>query len=99
MKSFFILFTVCGLATKSFSQVPNYVDENYTLIQNQNSWGIWDNSTNKWIVNPIKMKIEAQNYSYFSDGLCPVEVNQKGAYINGKGNIEIQTDFEKVYSF
>lgn len=28
MKSFFILFTVCGLATKSFSQVPNYVSTN-----------------------------------------------------------------------
>jgi hypothetical protein len=99
MKTFQILSLFLIIGNNLLSQSVDYVDENYMLIKTEQSWGIRDDSTNKWIVNPIKFKIEGLGYDWFSNGLCPIRVNGKRAYINSKGNVEFQTDFDKIYHF
>jgi hypothetical protein len=99
MKTFQILSLFLIIGNNLLSQPVDYVDKNYTLHKMEQSWGIFDGSTSKWIINPIKFEIDSYDYSPFSNGLCAIKVNGKGAYINSKGNVEFQTDFDKVYSF
>lgn len=89
------------LSTKTYSQTTEYIDDNYTLIQKgDNSWGIFDGSSNKWVIERIAAKIEkGYNHSTFSNGLCPVKIQGKWCYINAKGEIVLKTDYDLIYGF
>jgi hypothetical protein len=80
MKTFQILSLFLIIGNNLLSQPGDYVDENYILEQREKSWSIFEEIIAKSIVHPIKLDVEVENYSYFSNGLCPVKVNSKLEY-------------------
>lgn len=88
----FCLLNICYLEAQSF----NYIDQHYQVLPRENSYGIYNGATGKWVIE--NLKIEESGYSY-SKGVCSVKSNGKWGYINEKGKIIIPTIYERAYYF